>query len=206
MERSMEVLLDQKTIAPLLLGAALALLGGVFTQSIFWHAYLAHSKNALLSAFRAELRIIRGTLGSSLAGYRNSLRAGDPPTPTVFSQPTPVFGANAGHLGQLRDPDLIEHIVEVYSSLQSLSEQASLYKGAENSAVNPRDLNAMHLSATIAHVQIMKLHNRLTKIPSTGKINLDQIEVESQEHFAEHAKLLEAGQIDVILSKRWHDA
>jgi hypothetical protein len=202
----MEVLFDQKTIAPLLLGAALALLGGVITQFIFWRVSLAHSKNALLSAFRAELRTIRGNLGSSLAGYRDSLRANDPPTPTVFLQPTPVFNANAGHLGQLRDPDFVEHIVGVYSSLNSLSEQAALYKGVANSAINPDELNAVHLAATTTHVQVMKLHNRLTNVPPNGKINLDHAEVESREHFAEHVKLLEAGQIGVILGKRWHGA
>jgi hypothetical protein len=202
----MEVLLDQKTIAPLLLGAVLALLGGVITQFTFWRVSLNHSKNALLSALRAELRIIRGNLGSSLAGYRNSLRANDPPTPTVFSQPTPVFNANAGHLGQLRDPDLVEHIVEVYNSLQALAEQAALYKGVANFAINPDELNSVHLSATTTHVQVIKLHNRLTNVPPTGKINLDSTEVESREHFAEHVRLLEAGQIEVILGKRWHGA
>src|SRR5687768_14414754 len=111
----MDVLLDQKTMIPLLLGAALALLGGIITQLIFWRASLSHSRDALLTAFLAELKIIRENLGSSVAGYRESLQANNPPTPTVFVTPTPIFNANAGHLGQLRDTDLVEHLVEVYS-------------------------------------------------------------------------------------------
>jgi hypothetical protein len=202
----MEVLLDQKTMIPLLLGAVLALLGGVITQLIFWHVSLTHNKDALITAFRAELRIIRDNMGSAIAGYRDSLRQNDPPTPTVFALPTPVFSSNAGHLGQLRDTDLVEQIVEVYSSLQALSEQAVLYKGIENSAISLSDLNSVHLSATTTHVQVMKLHNRLTNVPPNGKINLDDIEVESRDHFASNAKLLEAGQIRVILAKQWHDA
>ena len=202
----MEVLLDTKTIIPLLLGAALALFGGVVTQFIFWRVSLSYSKDALLTAFRAELRVIRGNLSSDLAGYRDSLRINDPPTPTVFSLPTPVFSANAGHLGQLRDNDLVEHIVEVYNSIQSLSEQAMLYKGINNSALNLRDLNSIHLAATTTHVQVMKLHNRLTNVPLNGKINLDDTEVESRKYFTDDVKLLEAGQIRTILDRTWHDA
>ena len=202
----MEILFDQKTMIPLLLGAALALLGGMITQFIFWRAYLAHSKDALLSAFRAELRIVRGNLGSHLAGYRDSLRANNPPTPTVFSFQTPIFNANAGHLGQLRDADLVEHIVEVYSSMQSLSEEADLYKGVANATIDLNDLNSVHLSATTTHVQVMKLHNRLINVLPDGKISLDETEVESRALSAENAKLLEAGQIRVILGRSWHDA
>lgn len=202
----MEVLLDQKTMIPLLLGAALALLGGVVTQLIFWCASLAHNKNALLTAFRAELRIIRDDIGSSLAGYRDSLRQNDPPTPAVFALPTPIFSSNAGHLGQLRDTDLVEHIVEVYSSLQALSEQAVLYKGIPNSNISLSDLNSIHLDATTTHVAVMKLHNRLTNVPLNGQINLNDTEIESRKHLAENAKLIEAGEIRVILTREWHDA
>lgn len=202
----MEVLLDPKTVAPLLLGAALALIGGFVTQLIFWRLSLRHSKNTLLTAFRAELGVIRGSLGSEIAGYRDSLRINEPPTPTAFSRPTPIFTANAGHLGQLRDDDLVGHIVEVYNSVQALSEQAMLYKGIENSSLDLQDLNSIHLTATTTHVQVMKLHNRLTDVRPEGKINLDETEAESRKYFADHFKLLEAGQIHTILNRTWHDA
>jgi len=202
----MEVLLDQKTMTPLLLGAALALLGGMLTQFIFLRIALANAKSALLSAFRAELGVIRGNLGSSIAGYRESLRANDSPTPTVFSLPTPIFSANAGSLGQLRDNDLVEHIAEVYNSLQDLAEQAAMYKGVLNSSIELRDLNSVHLSATITHVQVMKLHNRLTNVSANGKINLDDTEIESRTKFAEDAKLVGDGKMLVVLARQWHDA
>ena len=202
----MDVLLDQKTVVPLLVGAVLALLGGVITQFIFWRASLSNASEALLSAFRAELRVIRGNLSSSLAGYRLSLRENDPPTPSVFALPTPVFNANAGQLGQLRDNDLVEHIVEVYGCLQALSEQASLYKGISGAAIALRELNGVHIDATAAHISVMKLHNRLAGAPSASQVNLDASEIESREHFAEHVKLLDAGQIGVAYNKKWSDA
>jgi hypothetical protein len=202
----MEVLLDQVTTMPILLGAALALIGGMITQFIFLRVSLSHTKKALLSAFRAELRIIRDNMGASLGGYRKSLELGELPAPTVFAIPTPVFDANAGQLGQLRDIDFVEHIVEVYNSVQSLAEQAKVYKVTASSEISQQDLNSIHLYATVTHVQVMKLHNRLTKVSPNGKINLDETEVESRKLSAEHAALLDAGQINRILNKRWGDA
>lgn len=199
----MDVLLDQKTMVPLLLGAALALLGGIITQLIFWRASLSHNKTALLTAFRAELKVIRGNLGSSIAGYRESLQANDPPTPTVFVTSTPVFDANAGNLGQLKDTDLVEHIVEVYSGLHALSELACLFKNITNTSILLSDFNSVHLSATTAHLQVMNLHNRLTGI-GKDKESFDYVELDTRKHFAENTSLLQAGKISVILAKRWH--
>jgi hypothetical protein len=189
-----------------IVGAILALLGGVVTQFLFWRASLSHTKNSLLAAFRAELKVIRENIGTSLNGYRDSLRKNTPPTPTAFSMQTPVFNANAGHLGQLRDIDLVEHIVEVYNGLQQLAEQASQYKGTSNGVIKLDELNSIHMSATTAHVMVMKLHNRLTDVPPNGKINKDDIEVQSSKYLEEYKGLLEAGKIDVILKRTWHDA
>lgn len=202
----MEILLDNQTMVPLLVGALLALLGGVVTQFLFWRTSLSHTKNSLHAAFRAELKVIRENIGSSLAGYRDSLRNNIPPTPTVFSMQIPVFNANAGHLGQLRDIDLIEHIVEVYNSLQQLVEQASIHKGTSNEVIKLDELNSVHMSATIAHVMVIKLHNRLTAVPANGTINKDNIEIQSRKYLEEYKGLLEAGKIDVILKRTWSDA
>ncbi len=201
----MEVLLDQKTTLPLLLGAALALLGGVLTQFIFWRVSLSHSRRALLSAFRAELKVIRENLGTSLAGYRLSLRDADPPTPTTFVIPTPIFSANAGHLGQLRDSDLVEHVAEVYGSVASLSEQARVYSGVANATILLRQLNAMHLTATTTHVQVMKLHNRLLRVPPDAEMNLDDVEIESRKVLKDYSKLAEEGKIVSALERPWPD-
>jgi hypothetical protein len=202
----MEVFTDQRTMIPILFGALLALFGGVLTQLIFWRISLAHSKEMLISAFRAELKNIRGTLGATLAGYRDSLRANDPPDPTVFSLPTPVFNASVGNLGQLRDADLVEHIVGFYSGLLSLSEEACRYQGIANAEIKPRDLNYVHLSATTVHVQVMDLHDRLNNIRAEARLPISDAEVESRTLFTQHAKLLEADGLSVILDQSWYEA
>lgn len=201
----MEILLDQKTIIPLLIGAALALLGGIITQFISWRISLSHAKEVLIIAFRAELKIIRENIGTSLSGYRLSLLDGTTPRPNVFATQTPVFNANAGHLGQLRDSDLVEHIVEVYSTLHGLTERSASFSNIPSAAIELRDLNEIHMGASITHVQVMNLHNRLTGVPTGGQTNLNDSEVESREHLLDIDRHLKCGEIDVILNKRWCD-
>jgi hypothetical protein len=202
----MEIFFDPKTIIPLLIGAALALLGGFFTQFVFWRIGLKHSRDILLIALRAELRVLRDNIGTSLKGYRLSFLNSMTPKPNVFAAPSPVFDANAGNLGQIRDNDLVEHIVEVYSSLHDLRERSASFSGVPNTSIELRDLNEIHMFATATHVQVMKLHNRLLEVPPDGQINQNNTEAESRKLLEEFQNHLDSGNINAILNKRWGDA
>lgn len=202
----MEILLDAKTIVPLLFGAALALFGGIVTQLAFWLLSLRHTRKTLETAFRAELKVIRENLGSTLAGYRDSLRANNPPKISVFSFPSPVFDSNAGNLGQLHDKDFVEHIVEVYSAIHALRSQSDALSNSTKDSLELCDYNEMHIDATTTHVQVIKLHNRLLGITAPDRINVDETEVESRTLMKEIHDLVSNGNINQALQKPWADA
>lgn len=202
----MEILLDAKTIVPLLFGAALALIGGVVTQLAFWLLSLRHTRKTLETALRAELKVIRERLGSTLAGYRDSLRANDPPKISVFSFPSPVFDSNAGNLGQLHNKDFVEHVVEVYSAIHALRCLSDAHSNSTKDSLELRDYNEMHMDATTTHVQVIKLHNRFLGITALNGINVDETEVESREFVKELNDLVSNGNFGQALQKSWAGA
>ena len=191
---------------PVLVGAALALFGGLTTQAIFLWFGLRHTRNVLTVALRSELRVLRGNLGSSLDGLRLSLRQNESPRPNVFSVPTPVFDANAGSLGHIRDPDLVEYVVEVYDRLHELRALSASFRSIPNERLELRDLNEIHMFATISHVMVVKLHNRLLDISSNGAINQNNTEVESRALLVEIEKHLANDDVHTLLSKVWSNA
>jgi len=190
----------------LLVGAAFAMTGGFIAQFVVWAISLKHTKEALRIALRAELKSIRENLGTELQGYRDSLRMSDPPTPTVFARHMPIFLANASNLGQLRDNDLVEQIVEVYSGLQDLTDRANQYKNVSNASIGHSQLNEIQFSATAAHVSVMKLHNTMCNVPQKGKLSRDNTEVESRRLLAEIRDLHLQGKMSDAWEKVWTDS
>jgi hypothetical protein len=192
----------------LAVGALLAMLGGMATQLVVRWVSRRDAKQALITALTAEILCARESLSASLSGFRDSLRASNPPTPTTFSTPTIIYYANAGRLGDLRDYDLIEHIVDVYSSINDLCNESLRYQGIANSAVELSQLNAIHMDATVTHVKAIKLHTRLSKLSSGGDRSpmLLDIEAESKELSERYHSQIEAGNIHEILEHEWSDA
>lgn len=203
---TVNALLNSATMMPVLVGAALALLGGLITQALFLWFGLRHTRNVLTIALRSELKVLREHLGSSLNGLRLSLRQNETPRPNVFAVPTPVFDANAGSLGHIREADLVEHVVEVYNSLHELRALSDSFSGIPNEKLELRDLNEIHIFATISHVLVMKLHNRLLNVSPNGAINQNDTEAESRVLLVEIEKHLANGDVHALLSKVWSNA
>jgi hypothetical protein len=189
----------------LVFGALLAMLGGMATHLVVRWLSRRDAKNVLISALTAELFNARESLSSSLAGFRDSLRKGDPPTPTTFATPIHIYAANASQLGQLRDYDLIEHVVDVYSSLDDLSKESLRYQGIANHDIPLQQLNAIHMDATITHFKVISLHRKLAKSDHAPPLLLD-IESESTNLFHQYHSQIEGGRINEILNHAWSDA
>ena len=196
---------DLVLAANLVFGALLAMFGGMTTNLVKGWLSRRDAKTVLISALTAELLCARESLSASLAGFRDSMRKGDPPTPTTFSYSTIIYRSNASQLGQLRDYSLIEHVVDVYSSLDDLSNEADRYRGIPNSQIPLDEFNAVHMQATITHFKVIKLHEKLSAGKHEPPLLLD-IEEDSKILFSDYHSKLQAGQIDLILSHEWSDA
>ena len=196
---------DLVLAANLVFGALLAMFGGMATNLVMRCISRRDAKNVLISALTAELFCARESLSASLAGFRESMKKGDPPTPTTFTYPTIIYRSNASQLGQLRDYSLIEHVVDVYSSLDDLSRESEKYKGIPNGDIPLDQFNAIHMEATITHVKVIKLHEKLSAGKHEPPLLLD-IEATSKDFFKDYHSKLEAGQINLILGKKWSDA
>lgn len=189
----------EEKVVPVLIGGALTLVGGLVSQGLFLWLNRRHERATLLVALRSELKLTRENIGANVQGFRDSLRSGEAPSADVFILTTPIFDANAGRLGQLQDLDLVEQIVETYDSLKSLAGRASLLK-----RLTLRDQNEIHMSATISHLQVMKLHNRLHGL--TLPVNQSETEKETRKFVDELVRDLASGKISEILSRVWTDA
>ena len=184
---------------PTLIGAGVALVGGLLSQSIFLVVARKHEHNVLLAALRAELRVLREDLGASVGGFRESLRKGEWPTPSAFIIATPVFDANVGSLGRLRDLDLVDQIVETYTTVKSATEDANRMR--ELSVRLLADFNDMHLRATFAHLLVMKLHNRL--LGHVSPVSQTTTEAETRAFVAKLPEPMNATAMGTLRDHRW---
>ena len=196
---------DLVLAANLIFGALLAMFGGMVTHLVTQWLAKRDAKTILVSALTAELFCARESMSADLAGFRDSLRKGDPATPTAFSYSTTIYQSYAAQLGQLRDYALIEHIVDVYSSLHDINRDCARYVGVPNSDISLSEFNAIHMDATITHMKVIKLHTKLAKSGHAPPMLLD-VENDSKQLFQDYHTKLEAGQIDKILGHQWSDA
>lgn len=195
--------MTMEAISGMVVTAALTLAASVIAQAIFWAVTLRHRRQTIVAALRAELKVLRGTISSDVEGYRASLRKGDPPTPTVFAYPTSVFDSAVGNLGQVRDDDLVEHIVETYTMIKSLSEDANAYRNIGNADISLSELNEVYLSAVSTQVSILKLHNRLKGQPYSDVD--DDSESETLRDLAKHGDELQTEGIHRLLDRKWSE-
>lgn len=199
----LEAFSDPKILAPLIIAAILALLGGIVIQTISRRASLKHQRNALLTAFFAELSVIRADLASSLSSYRRDLKAQRSPQPGDFLLGTPIFESNATNLGQLRDTGLVQYLVTTYSSIHTLSEKAKIYREIDTSDLPRYYFNNIHSYATSTHVQVIKLHKSLGRRLGITDDNVHASEKESFEIMKRDSALLDAGRYEVIMERDW---
>lgn len=199
----MEVLQDLKTIVPVLLGALLALLGGAVTHFVFWRASVNNSRNALRIELAAELQVVRQDLSSALSSYRKALRTPETPAIVDFVCSTPVFDANAGHLGQLREPGLISYIIATYSSIRTLSDRAKVHYAIDPTELPKYAFNNIHSYATATHIQVIKLHTSLARLHGDDRVPCDETEAESFRISERDRTLMDAGQYHVIMERKW---
>jgi hypothetical protein len=191
----------KEKVVPILIGGALTLVGGLISQALFLWLNRRHERATLLVALRSELKLMRENIGTDVQGFRDSLRFKQTPRPEVFILTTPIFDANAGRLGQLKDLVQIESLVYVFDSLKRLGERARFFEKISNGRLELRDLNEIHLYATFLHLDVMKLHNRLKGV--TLSEDLSETEKETRK-FVEEFQV--SGKLDEILSRVWTDA
>ncbi len=72
-----------------------------------------------------------------------------------------IFTANAGSLGLFGDGDFVDHLVETYSSLNSLITHSHSFQRFTNDQISREQVCEYHVFATSVHLQVIKLHKRL---------------------------------------------
>ncbi len=188
---------------PVIVGAALAVAGGLLTQALFLWSSRCHTKKVLLIALKAELKLLREQIGSSITGICKASNNDERPKLDVFSLATPVFDANAEHLGNIQDPDLVEQIVEVYGTVYEIREKSRLFSNLPNESSNDRFVAEILLSSIPLHVQAVKLHGRLVKVIGSIEAPLTKDEVEINRLFKIMQDLHKKGEIDELLETTW---
>ena len=194
---------DPNILAPLLITAILALLGGIVIQAMSRRASLKHQRDSLLTAFHAELSVIRSDLASALSCYRRDLKEQRSPLPGQFLLSTPIFDSNATNLGQLRDTQLVEYLVTTYSSIHTLSKKAKIYQEIDTTGLPRYYFNNIHSYATSTHVQVIKLHKSLARRLGVTENSVQASEKESFEILKRDSMLLDAGRYEVIMERDW---
>ena len=202
----MDVLLDPKIIGPVLFGAVLAFIGGAITQILLWRMSVKYNRDVLLIGLTAELKMVRDSLRSSLATYRSALKCNHLPEPIDFVFSTPTFNANAGNLGNIRNLGLVSYIVTTFDSIHMLSEKARLFYSIDTAALPNFAFNNIHIYATATHIQVIKLHNSLLKAQNFATPPPNDCEVESLDIFNRDATLIDSGQLQVVMQRKWGDA
>lgn len=174
--------MEEPNFWTLLFGAALAASGGLITQLILNSKTKKDAKKALLVGITSELQVMRQDFITHIVGVRVSLRDDEQlPRPDDFSASTVVFDANAGSLGQLGDPDLVEHLVQVYSTVHHLKDEANRFRSTPNNLLQRYDVEVYHSTATTTHLGVMKLHNTLSRGKDSGPHNIHDTEEETRE-------------------------
>ena len=193
--------MEEPNFWSLIVGAALAATGGLGAQLIVNFKTKTDQKKALLVGLTSELKVMRKDLDTHIGGIRQTFQKEKQlPRPDALSVSTVVFDANAGALGKLGDPDLVEHLVEVYSTIHHLRDEANWFKAFPNSSLDRPTIEFYHFQATSAQLSVMKLHNRLSRGKDTGPHNIHDSEKETREFMRVLSKRIDCDQSSIDFS------
>lgn len=139
----------------------------VVTQVMRWFEHRRAQKErveTLKVAFRGETDSIRIMLSGALKYGFEAFERGDILHPTSSTYPRTIYYANAGSLGELRDPELVGVLVNLYSVLQRLEEMEKTEKFADSL----RLMTVAYKSSILVNV----LLSEKTKHLEVGKLDI----------------------------------
>jgi len=177
-------------IQNLIIAAAVGSLFTLITEKIWDIGKETQKKGALLIGLASEVKVIREDLSTHLMGMREDLKNDLNPRPDDLEVSPLIFTANAGNLGLFDNSDFVDHLVETYSSLNSLINQSHFFKRFPNDQISRDLICEYHVFATSVHLQVINLHKRilseLKRIPQSE----NETEKTTRALIHQHQKLL----------------
>jgi len=177
-------------IFELLVGLFLGVVATLVTNFIWDLVKENQKKGVLLVGLASEVKVIREDLSTHLMGMRDDLKNNLNPRPDGFLTSPVIFTANAGTLGLFGDCDFVDHLVETYSSLNSLVNQSHFFERFTNDQISRELICENHVFATSVHLQVINLHKRLLSELKRSPRSENTTEITTRALVTQHQKLL----------------
>lgn len=181
---------DEVQISQMMLGVGLGSFATLTTNFIWNFVKENQKKGVLLVGLTSEIKVIREDFSTHLMGMRDDLNNDLNPRPDDLEISRLIFTANAGNLGLFGNSDFVDHLVETYSSLNSLINQSHFFKRFTNDQISRDLICEYHVVATSVHLKVLKLHKRLLselkRIPQLE----NETEITTRALVSQHQKFL----------------